>query len=259
MENWVFNFLFMFGGWNLNTPDTLGKRIKMARESLALSQEALGSAICRHKNTICRYENDRRIPDAEDTQKLCDALRISPEWLLSGEGEMFPSEPKRHPETVVTCERGCAPQIFPVIYEAQSGEDLINVPLVAATLSAGSGSLQVDSDVERYFAFSSAFLHRKGNPQRMVVMRVEGDSMSPEIRDGDMVLIDQSKTEIRLGRIFAVGFEDSIYLKRIDKEPGKLLLKSVNPAYQPIEIKLGGQEADSFRVIGQVLWVGREY
>lgn len=93
----------------------------------------------------------------------------------------------------------------------------------------------------------------------MVLMRVEGDSMQPEIMDGDAVLLDQSKTDIRIGKIFAVGFEDAIYLKRIDKVPGKVILKSTNPAYPPLEIDVQGQEEDLFRVIGQVLWIGREY
>lgn len=236
----------------MNTPSTLGERLKFAREP-AWTQKALSDATGISQNALSNYENNKRMPKVEFVPKLCAALGVSSEWLLNGKGEMRPDSGTKHPDSAP------ATAIFPVVYEAQDGEDLLNVPLVAARLSAGTGSLQVDSDVETYFAFSSAFLHRKGNPQRMVVMRVEGDSMSPEIRDGDMVLIDQSKTEIRLGRIFAVGFEDSIYLKRIDKEPGKLLLKSVNPAYKPIEIRLVGQEADSFRVIGQVLWVGREY
>lgn len=95
----------------------------------------------------------------------------------------------------------------------------------------------------------------------MVLMQVSGDSMQPEILDGDMVLIDQGKKDIplKLGRIFAVGFEDAIYLKRIDKLPGKIILKSVNPEYPPVELDVRGQLGDSFRVIGQVLWVGREY
>lgn len=45
-----------------------------------------------------------------------------------------------------------------------------------------------------------------------------------------MVLIDQSQKDIPLGRVFAVGFEEAIYLKRIDMLLGKVVLKSVNPA-----------------------------
>lgn len=258
MKNLVFNFLFNLREWNLNTPKTLGERLKYARKPLG-TQGALSEATGISQNAISNYENNKRQPKVGVAQILCDALGISPRWLLTGEGEMRSSELIPKPEAIVKHEQSGVSQVFPVVYESQDGEDLINVPLVAARLSAGVGSLQVDGDVESYVGFSSAFLHRKGNPKRMVVMRVEGDSMSPEIRDGDMVLLDQSKTGVRLGRIFAVGFGEAIYLKRIDMEPGKLLLKSVNPAYSPVEIFLGSQEAESFRVIGEVLWVGREY
>lgn len=138
-------------------------------------------------------------------------------------------------------------------------ETMVSIPIVEARLSAGLGSLQVGGDIERYFTFPSTFFQRKGNPDNMVLMRVDGDSMQPEIMDGDMVLIDQNQRDIRLGRIFAVGFEEAIYLKRIDMLPGKVVMKSVNPAYPPLEFEISDQLADSFRVIGQVLWCGREY
>ena len=93
----------------------------------------------------------------------------------------------------------------------------------------------------------------------MVLMRVSGDSMEPDVLNGDVVLIDQGKTRIIPGQMFAVGFEESIYLKRIDNLPGKVILKSANPAYPPLELDVRGDLADQFRVIGRVLWSGREY
>lgn len=133
------------------------------------------------------------------------------------------------------------------------------IPMVEARLSAGQGSLQVNGDIERSYAFRADFLHRKGDPKNMVMMRVEGDSMQPEIMDNDVVLLDQSKTEIKAGRIFAVGFDEAIYCKRIDRLPGKIILKSVNPSYAPVELDVRDQQEDAFRVIGQVIWCGREY
>ena len=90
-------------------------------------------------------------------------------------------------------------------------------------------------------------------------MRVSGDSMEPDVLNGDVVLIDQGKTRIVPGQMFAVGFEEAIYLKRIDIAPGKAILKSANPAYPPMELDIRGQMSDLFRVIGRVLWCGREY
>lgn len=87
---------------------------------------------------------------------------------------------------------------------------MITVPLVEARLSAGTGSMEVSSE-RGGDAFRSDFLHRKGNLKRMVLMRVSGDSMEPEIFDNDLVLLDQGQKEITPGRLYAVGFEDAIY------------------------------------------------
>lgn len=141
----------------------------------------------------------------------------------------------------------------------ENDDDIIKIPMVKAVLSAGSGSLQTNGESEREYAFRRDFIKRKGNPKNMVLMRVHGDSMQPEIMDGDVVLLDQSRRDIFPGHIYAVGFDDSIYLKRIDRVPGKVILKSINPDYQPVELIVQEQTAEQFRVIGQVLWVGREY
>lgn len=142
-----------------------------------------------------------------------------------------------------------------------NSKDIVDVfiPIVEARLSAGSGSFITNNTIENKMRFDTNFFINKGNPNDMVIMRVMGDSMQPEIMDNDYVMLDQSKVIIQPNRIFAVSFEDCIYLKRIDLLPGKVVLKSVNPAYPPIELDIQGDMENLFRVIGKVLWVGREY
>lgn len=169
---------------------------------------------------------------------------VNAHWLFFGRGPMYLPE----------AAEGELPSV-----QADCETDLITVPLAEARLSAGTGSLEVSSRSEGGYAFRGDFLRRKGNPRRMVLMRVSGDSMVPEIFDNDLVLLDRGQTEISPGRLYAVGFEDAIYIKRIDKLPGKIILHSVNPAYPPVSLDLRGDCADQFRVIGRVLWSGREY
>jgi hypothetical protein len=45
-------------------------------------------------------------------------------------------------------------------------------------------------------------------------------------------------------------------VKRIEKHPGKLVLRSDNKVYEPIY--LSTNEMDSFRIIGKVVWVSRD-
>jgi phage repressor protein C with HTH and peptisase S24 domain len=143
-----------------------------------------------------------------------------------------------------------------VVHDMSDDENPISmVPLVAAKLSAGGGSLETEDAVIKHFAFHKDWLERKGNLSDMVLMRVSGDSMEPVICHNDMVLVDRGKKRIVPGTVFAVGVDDGIYVKQIDMLPGhRLVLHSFNKRYAPIEIDMNGDLADSVRILGKVLW-----
>jgi len=132
------------------------------------------------------------------------------------------------------------------------------VPMVEARLSAGTGSFETGASVERRYAFRSDWINAKGQPSKMVLMRVAGDSMEPQIFNNDTVLLDQSQTTPRAGGLFAIGVEDVVYIKMVDTLPGKIILKSFNPAYEPLEIDARGDLVDGIRIIGRAVWIGRE-
>lgn len=215
----------------------LGVLERLKAATGATSDKELAVKLKLSKQSIADARSRKTVPPAW-IPKTAQLFGVSTDWLFFGRGEA------RHNEGGV---------------RTANDSDLIMIPMVEATLSAGTGSLETSGESERTYAFRSDFLHRKGNPKNMVLMRVRGDSMQPEIMNNDVVLLDQSKKQITPGPIFAVGFEDAIYLKRIDFLPGKVILKSVNPKYPPVELDIRGQSETLFRVIGQVLWVGREY
>lgn len=132
-----------------------------------------------------------------------------------------------------------------------------NVPKVVARLCAGGGSFETGAGVDGYYSFRQDWLKRKGQPDDMVLMDVMGNSMEPELKEGDMVLVDQSQKSVLAGGIYAVGVEDTVMVKRIEKLPGRLVLLSDNPDYSPIS--LSGDELDAVRMIGKILWICREY
>ena len=75
----------------------------------------------------------------------------------------------------------------------------------------------------------------------------------------DMALIDQSKQQIYPHTIYAVGVNEEIYIKQIETLPGhRMLLRSLNERYEPIEVDLRGDMAESVRIIGKVIWWCRE-
>jgi phage repressor protein C with HTH and peptisase S24 domain len=91
----------------------------------------------------------------------------------------------------------------------------------------------------------------------MRLMRVTGESMSPTLEDEDIVLVDLSQNDIRVGKIYAVRMDDEIVVKRLERKPGKLVLVSDNRRfYEPQEIPLGDQS--NVEVLGRVVWMSRE-
>ena len=126
-----------------------------------------------------------------------------------------------------------------------------------ARLSAGGGSFEVEDEIEGYYAFQEEWLTKKGNSEDMVLMDIFGSSMEPELKDGDTVLIDQSQKAILAGAIYAVGIDDTVMIKRVEKYPGRLVLLSDNEAYSPISLQ--GDEITGVRVIGKVIWICREF
>jgi phage repressor protein C with HTH and peptisase S24 domain len=90
----------------------------------------------------------------------------------------------------------------------------------------------------------------------MILIDVYGNSMEPELKDGDTVLIDTSQKEILAGSIYAVGIDDTIMVKRLEKHPGKLVLMSDNKDYETIY--LSQSEMDSVRIIGKIVWISRD-
>ncbi|GAB6124295.1 XRE family transcriptional regulator [Humidesulfovibrio idahonensis] len=223
----------------------IGERIVLIRGKQA--RESFAAELGVHPQTLARYEKGERLPDSAFLEILSKRYSVDPTWLLTGEGPSYMKP---------TAEASKALEGLEFIDCADC--QLTMVPMVDARLSAGTGSFEVGTGVERRYAFRSDWINAKGQPSKMVLMRVAGDSMEPQIFNDDVVLVDQSQTTPRAGGLFAVAVEDLVYLKVVDAVPGKFILKSYNEAYAPLEIDARGDLADGIRIIGRAVWIGRE-
>lgn len=160
---------------------------------------------------------------------IAAAFGINPVWLKTGSGP---------------------------VYQNELASTLL-VPKVAARACAGGGSLELSDMIVDELPFDRSWLSKKGNPGRMVAMEVIGDSMSPELEPGDNILIDQSQNQVADNNLYVVGLADNIQVKRVQIRPGLVVLFSTNQRYSPVTLQ--GDEIDTLRVIGRVLWSSRAY
>ncbi len=214
----------------MNKVDELIDRI-LGATGISSSSE-LAKELGINRSGITHARNNNRIPD-KWIVKLYRKFGLNPGWIDTGVGTVFMSG------------------------ASELDVDFKAIPKVAARLSAGTGSFDVRESVTEYLSFQSKWLAAKGSANNMVAMEVFGQSMEPVIKEGDTVLIDQSRTDILAGAIYAVGVEDTILVKRLEKHPNKLVLCSDNKAYEPIFLER--DQMETVRIIGKVIWSCREY
>ena len=81
--------------------------------------------------------------------------------------------------------------------------------------------------------------------------------MQPTINNGDQVLVDFSRNEVKSDNIYLVQNGDSVWVKRVKMLwDGVELISDNKEEYEPI--KITNQEAQNLQIIGQVVHVGHK-
>jgi phage repressor protein C with HTH and peptisase S24 domain len=116
--------------------------------------------------------------------------------------------------------------------------------------SAGYGCLNED-ETELEFIEVPEELAKPGN----IAIRVFGESMEPEIKDGDTIVIETKCVECIKNKIIVVNYQGAVYLKKYVEEENNSYLVSINPYYPRIKVL----DKTEFRVIGRLKGVMRYY
>ena len=149
------------------------------------------------------------------------------------------------------------PAIEPTPIEKPSDE-LARIRLHDVQASAGPGQLASDGRILSEIGFPVRWLARHGiSPSKAALIHVEGDSMSPTIASGAMVLIDHNRTTLRRRRIYAFRDGDELYVKRLEKAGDHIIVLSDNPDHETR--LLSGVDLDGFALLGEVVWSGRDW
>ena len=143
---------------------------------------------------------------------------------------------------------------------ALPGAPLVAVREVTVEVSAGAGAFAEEfvSETALWHWPENMIRHEAGSePENLRILRVRGNSMEPELRDGDRIVVDVSR------RLPAFVLWDGIGLvvKHVevargdavdDDEPPRLRLISANPDYAPYTCL-----AQDAHILGKVLWAVR--
>ena len=74
--------------------ETIGRRILRRRKDIGLPQRDLGKILGVSHATISLWESDKTEPSGKNLHALAKALQCTPTWILFGDEDQQPAEPK---------------------------------------------------------------------------------------------------------------------------------------------------------------------
>ncbi|HCR4044399.1 TPA: helix-turn-helix transcriptional regulator [Citrobacter freundii] len=217
----------------------IGNRIRELRTAKGLKIADLAEAVGVDGANISRVETGKQKSFTEQSlSKYAQALGVSVADLFTPEGNK---------NTV--CEySGSNPH---------SGDgSVFRVEILDVSASAGGGFIQGSDiiDVIRSIEYNNerALAMFGGRTADQVkVINVRGDSMAETIEPGDLLFVDISIHEFDGDGIYVFGFDDKIYVKRLQMIPDKLLVISDNPKYR--EWSVDETNEHRFYIFGKVM------
>jgi transcriptional regulator with XRE-family HTH domain len=156
----------------------IGKRIKKVREVLNLTQKELCDIIGIGRAILTKYENGDLIPSQKFLKLLKYELKVNPNWILTGEGEMFLNDEK---EKIIKIEKqDVKGKLLPVLGYLSSGipekQNVIDWIIISEDLQSDFAMIVDIDDMEPII------------PKRAIILVKKINSIA-EIKDGDIVLI----------------------------------------------------------------------
>jgi len=195
----------------------LNEKIKRLRRQNALTQSDLAFRLGVTQQAVAKWEAGLSIPEPAVLLSLSDILRVSVDYLLGKKGIPL--------QGVLPC------------------GDFSPVPVIG-TVKAGYGR-------EAFEDFQGTHPADIRDPQNYFYLIVQGDSMEPYIRAGDLALVRKQNTlqNGELGVMVLDGGEGT--LKRFNKNNGQISLESFNPSCKALI--LHGMYQNRLVILGKVV------
>ena len=218
--------------------ETLGKRLRYIREKIInLGRKKFIEGLPVTEGTLENYENDATSPSVDFLQKVWDKYhdKLTTEdfdWLLKG---------TRQKQAVA--------------------DDYAHIPLYDVQASAGGGAYVETEEVTDILAFRKDWIANelRVGVKDLAVLFVEGDSMTPTLNPGDIMLVVKDQGRMPKDGVYVITLDGTLLVKRLQKLlGGKIAIQSDNPNYRAQEVDMRAEHAD-FQIIGRVVWAGRRF
>lgn len=217
------------------------EQLKSARMAAGLTQAEMASELGVDKTTYSGYETGRRQPDVNRLRQLIDLLDVPADELLGtkGAGAVTPEELGQlrkyrlldlHGRDLVDTilQKEYERMASPIEPESDGERWVTHINCYDLAVSAGTGEPWADPAYKTRLEIPGELVPKHAH----FCVRVNGDSMEPAYRDGDIVFVERVEDCVREGEIGIFFLNGDGYIKQL----GHRELISLNSKYKPIEL-----------------------
>ena len=225
-----------------------GSRIESLRANKGISQLELAKMLgYKSDSTISKWESGASIPTGTKIVKLAQVLGTSTDYILYGVEKPAVSDIQSIYDDLTDINKKKVVDLALALRDKQNRKPIqMTTVFITGFVSAGNGVMQ-DDYVDAEITIPSNEVPDEFDS----IAKVIGESMSPKIKDGDLLFIKHTpQVENNDIAIFQVNGEN--YVKQF-KSNGTPYLKSLNPDYDNVYLS----ENDDIRTIGEVVDIYR--
>ena len=205
-------------------------RLKLLRKEKGFTQSDVARMVFIDKTAVSKWELGLNFPNQNIQTRLADLFGVSVDYLL-GRTDIRNANLSPPSEAVID---------MPIIGSVRGGMD--------------GNVVQEETGETRPIAASA--LH--GRPDEYFLLRVRGDSMYPEILDGDCVLVKKTDS-VESGSMAVVLYDGNYatvkWVKYVEGEDWLDLIPN-NTQYTPVRIE--GADLEQCHVLGEVVDILRK-
>jgi len=201
--------------------DEFYRRIKT--ETPFNTQEKLGKALGISRSAISWIKTQLREIPEEWVNKL-EKHGFSREWLINGTGEKYNN-----------------------IAGLYVTSDYLKVRTINPDMS--------NMNSKEYYSFSATWLHNRGDSKELVMVFVDCEDLSPDIRLNDVVMVDTNSKEPKIGKFFVFTLGNQFLFRKVRLSPnGPELVDN----RESDGVAFPDNTHCAISVVGQIIWIGRE-
>lgn len=219
-----------------------GDRIKLERQRLKKTQQEIADICGVSRETWSRYEAGKLEMGKDVYKKFIDA-NADADFLVTG--------------------------IAKDVYEAMisknkiktaSLDDFVMVARHEIAAAAGHGGVVTDESIVDHLAFKREWIKQTLglDPAHLALIDARGDSMSPTIESGDLLLLDTRPEKAKHEGVYVINLNGALLVKRLRiRLTGVIEVLSDNAQYGKESIS--GAQMEQLIIVGRVVWHGRKF